>query len=39
MNERMIRPNGNFDNIKRIVTSVMARAIEAAPGAMPLAAE
>jgi N-formylglutamate amidohydrolase len=39
MNERMIRPNGNFDNVRRIVTSVIARAIEATPGAMPLAAE
>jgi N-formylglutamate amidohydrolase len=39
MNERMIRPNGNFDHVKRIVTSVMARAIDATPGAMPLAAE
>jgi N-formylglutamate amidohydrolase len=29
MNERMIRPNGNFDNVRRIVTSVIARAIEA----------
>jgi N-formylglutamate amidohydrolase len=39
MNERMIRPNGNFETVKRIVTSVLARAIEATPGAMPLAAE
>jgi N-formylglutamate amidohydrolase len=39
MNERMIRPNGNFDNVRRIVTAVIARAIEATPGAMPLAAE
>lgn len=39
MNERLIRPNGNFDNVKRIVTSVIARAVEATPGAMPLAAE
>jgi len=39
MNERLIRPNGNFDNVRRIVTSVIARAIEATPGAMPLAAE
>lgn len=39
MNERLIRPNGNFDTVKRIVTSVLARAIDATPGAMPLAAE
>ncbi|KPQ16875.1 MAG: N-formylglutamate deformylase [Rhodobacteraceae bacterium HLUCCO18] len=39
MNERLIRPNGNFDNVRRIVTSVIARAIDATPGAMPLAAE
>jgi len=39
MNERLIRPNGNFDNVRRIVTAVIARAIEATPGAMPLAAE
>jgi N-formylglutamate amidohydrolase len=39
MNERLIRPNGNFDNVRRIVTSVIARAIEATPGAMSLAAE
>ncbi|MDG4649403.1 N-formylglutamate amidohydrolase [Roseibacterium sp. SDUM158017] len=39
MNERMIRPNGNFDSVRRIVTSVLARAIAATPGAMPLAAE
>lgn len=39
MNERMIRPNGNFETVKRVVTSVLARAIEATPGAMPLAAE
>ncbi|MCU4651493.1 N-formylglutamate amidohydrolase [Roseibacterium sp. SDUM158016] len=39
MNERMIRPNGNFETVKRIVTSVLARVIEATPGAMPLAAE
>jgi N-formylglutamate amidohydrolase len=39
MNERMIRPNGNFDTMRRIVTGVLARVIAAAPGAMPLAAE
>lgn len=39
MNEQMIRPNGNFDTVKRIVTSVLARVVEATPGSMPLAAE
>jgi N-formylglutamate amidohydrolase len=39
MNERLIRPNGNFDAMKRIVTSVLARVIAATPGSMPLAAE
>ncbi|MGP1359064.1 N-formylglutamate amidohydrolase [Roseicyclus sp.] len=39
MNERMIRPNGNFETMRRIVGSVLARAIAATPGAMPLAAE
>jgi N-formylglutamate amidohydrolase len=39
MNERMIRPNGNFETVKRIVTSVLASAIAATPGAVPLAAE
>jgi N-formylglutamate deformylase len=39
MNEGLIRPNGNFDAMRRIVTSVLARVIEATPGAMPLAAE
>jgi len=39
MNERLIRPNGNFDTVKRIVTAVIARAIEATPGSIPLAAE
>jgi N-formylglutamate amidohydrolase len=39
MNERMIRPNGNFETVRRIVTSVLARTIAATPGAVPLAAE
>ncbi|MFW5641888.1 MAG: N-formylglutamate amidohydrolase [Roseicyclus sp.] len=39
MNERLIRPNGNFEAMKRIVSSVLARVISATPGAMPLAAE
>ncbi len=39
MNERTIRPNANFEAVKRIVTSVLARAIAATPGAVPLAAE
>jgi N-formylglutamate amidohydrolase len=39
MNERTIRPNANFEAVKRIVTSVLARAIAATPGTMPLAAE
>jgi len=39
MDERAIRPNGNFETMKRIVTGVLARAIGAVPGAAPLAAE
>lgn len=39
MNERMIRPNGNFQTVKRVVTSVLDRVIAATPGTMPLAAE
>jgi len=39
MNERMIRPNGNFDNVARIVSQVLARVIGALPGRVPLAAE
>jgi N-formylglutamate amidohydrolase len=39
MNERMIRPNANFDAVKRVVTDVLARVIADMPGALPLAAE
>ncbi|OAN77334.1 N-formylglutamate amidohydrolase [Jannaschia sp. EhC01] len=39
MNERMIRPNANFDAMKQIVTQVLSRVIGALPGRVPLAAE
>ncbi|AHM03174.1 N-formylglutamate deformylase [Roseibacterium elongatum DSM 19469] len=39
MNERMVRPNGNFDAVKRMITGVLARVIGAEPARMPLAAE
>ncbi len=39
MNERMIRPNGNFEHMKQIITGVLARVIGAMPGQVPLAAE
>ena len=39
MTEATIRPNGNFEGVKQMVTEVIARAIAAAPGALPLAAE
>ncbi len=39
MNERMVRPNANFEAVKAIVAQVLARVIGALPGRMPLAAE
>ncbi|NKX45262.1 N-formylglutamate amidohydrolase [Roseicyclus persicicus] len=39
MNERLVRPNANFDTVKRILTSVIDRVIAARPGRVPLAAE
>jgi N-formylglutamate deformylase len=39
MNERMVRPNGNFDAVKRMVTQVIDRVIASRPGQVPLAAE
>jgi len=39
MNERMIRPNGDFEAVKRVVTSVLDRVIASRPGRVPLAAE
>ena len=39
MDERMIRPNANFDAVKAIVTQVLGRAIGALPGRVALAAE
>jgi N-formylglutamate amidohydrolase len=39
MNERLLRPSGNFDAMKRIITSVIDRVIAARPGRVPLAAE
>lgn len=39
MNERMIRPNGEFDALRQIITQVLSRVIGALPGRVPLAAE
>ncbi|GAB5449456.1 N-formylglutamate amidohydrolase [Gymnodinialimonas sp.] len=39
MNERMIRPNSNFEAMKQIVAQVLSRVIGALPGRVPLAAE
>ena len=39
MDERMIRPNADFDRVKRILTGVIARVAGTLPGSMPLAAE
>ncbi|WP_224816273.1 N-formylglutamate amidohydrolase [Hasllibacter sp. MH4015] len=39
MNERLVRPNGNFEAMKRIITQVLARVIGAMPGRVALAAE
>lgn len=39
MNERMIRPNANFDAVKRTITDVLERVIGGLPGIVPLAAE
>lgn len=39
MNERMVRPNANFDTMKQIIAQVLSRVIGALPGRVPLAAE
>lgn len=39
MNERMVRPNGDFDAMKQTIAQVLARVIGAMPGRVPLAAE
>lgn len=39
MDERLVRPNANFDAVRQIVTDVMARVIASRPGRMPLAAQ
>jgi N-formylglutamate amidohydrolase len=39
MNERLLRPSGNFDAMKRIITNVIDRVIATRPGRVPLAAE
>ncbi|GAA5079853.1 N-formylglutamate amidohydrolase [Roseibacterium beibuensis] len=39
MNEQMIRPNGNFDAVKQIVTEVLSRVIGNEGLSLPLAAE
>jgi N-formylglutamate amidohydrolase len=39
MDERLLRPNANFDAVRRIVSDVMARVIASRPGRMPLAAQ
>jgi N-formylglutamate amidohydrolase len=39
MNERMVRPNANFDAVQAVVAQVLARVIGALPGRVQLAAE
>lgn len=39
MNERLIRPTGNFQTVKRLITGVLARMIAGEGGALPMAAE
>ncbi|MEM9318583.1 MAG: N-formylglutamate amidohydrolase [Pseudomonadota bacterium] len=39
MNERLIRPNSNFDAVRGVITSVLERMIRGANTQMPLAAE
>jgi len=39
MNEALIRPNGNFHNVKRLVTDVLALMIGGESDALPMAAE
>ena len=39
MNEDLIRPNGSFHQVKRLVTRVLERMIRAKPQALPVAAE
>ncbi|PWK59729.1 N-formylglutamate amidohydrolase [Roseicyclus mahoneyensis] len=39
MNERMVRPNANFEAVQRLITSVIDRVIVSRPGRVPLAAE
>ncbi|RMA42540.1 N-formylglutamate amidohydrolase [Rhodophyticola porphyridii] len=39
MNERLIRPNGNFQNVKALITEVLDRVIGPRAGQVPLAAE
>ncbi len=39
MNERLVRPNGNFQNVKALMTEVLRQVIGPGAGQMPLAAE
>ncbi|ABD56913.1 N-formylglutamate amidohydrolase [Jannaschia sp. CCS1] len=39
MDERMIRPNAEFETLKQIIAQVLSRVIGALPGRVPLAAE
>ncbi len=39
MDETAVRPSADFDDVQRIVAQVLARAIDALPGRVPLAAE
>jgi len=39
MDERRIQPNGNFDQMRGIITGVLDRVIASRPGRVPLAAE
>lgn len=39
MNERLILPNEDFDRVRRVISGVLARVIQALPGRVALAAE
>ncbi|MBF9048659.1 N-formylglutamate amidohydrolase [Roseobacter sp. HKCCD9010] len=39
MNEQLIRPNGNFENVKALIAEVLRRVIGPQAGQVPLAAE
>lgn len=39
MNEQLVRPNADFDAMRRVISNVLARVIHALPGRVALAAE